>query len=360
MCSMARDEDEGAMTMDETVPTLDSARSRRTFGARVVALVLAIVVLTGIGASLAWAKTRPAPVGTGVVVIETALIDGHAAGTGMVLTSSGEVLTNNHVIRGANTIRIVLPGTGRSYSAKVLGYSVTKDVAVLKANGASSLKTVSLGNSSTVRLGQSVTATGNAGGTGRLTISAGRVTALAQAITVGDESGSQRLTGLIRANSELQPGDSGGPLLNAARKVVGMNTAASVGYVFRSTRGGNGYAIPINTAIAVVKQIEAGKGSATVHVGPTAFLGVSIASDGTTGGSGALIAGVLPGGAAAGAGLTAGDVITSIGGRAVSSSSTLRSAILLQQPGDRVSVTYVDVTGATGSATVTLGSGPPQ
>jgi S1-C subfamily serine protease len=348
------------MTTEGTVPTRNRARSRRSFRTRVVALVLAIVVLTGIGASLAWAKNRPAPVGTGVVVIETALTDGQAAGTGMVLTSSGEVLTNNHVIRGANTIRIVLPGTGRSYSAKVLGYSVTRDVAVLKANGASNLKSVSLGNSSTVRVGQSVTATGNAGGTGRLTSSSGTVTALAQAITVGDESGSQRLTGLIRASSELQPGDSGGPLFTAAHKVVGMNTAASVGYVYRSSNGGNGYAIPINTAIVVAKQIEAGKGAASVHVGPTAFLGVSIASDGATGGSGALIAGVLPGGAAAGAGLAAGDVITSIGGRAVSSSSTLRSALLLQKPGARLSVTYVDVTGATGSTTVTLGSGPPQ
>jgi len=325
-----------------------------------VALVLAIVVLTGIGASLAWAKTRPAPAGTGVVVIETSLTDGKAAGTGMVLTSSGEVLTNNHVIRGANTIRIVLPGTGRSYSAKVLGYSVSKDVAVLKANGASNLKRVSLGNSSTLRVGQSVTATGNAGGTGRLTSSSGAVTALGRAITVGDESENQRLTGLIQASSELQPGDSGGPLFNAARKVVGMNTAASVGFAFRGTRGGNGYAIPINTAIVVAKQIEAGKGSATVHVGPTAFLGISVASDGATGGSGALIAGVLPGGAAAAAGLTEGDVITGIDGRAISSSSTLRSALLLQKPGARISVTYVDTTGAGGSVTVTLGSGPPQ
>jgi len=325
-----------------------------------VALVLAIVVLTGLGASLGWAKTRPAPVGTGVVVIETALTDGKGAGTGMVLTSSGEVLTNNHVIRGGNTIRIVLPGTARSYSAKVLGYSVTKDVALLKANGASNLKTVSLGNSSTVQVGQSVTATGNAGGTGSLTSSSGNVTALAQAITVGDESGNQRLTGLIRASSALQPGDSGGPLFNAARKVVGMNTAASVGYAFRGTRGGNGYAIPINAAIVVAKQIRAGKGSVTVHVGPTPFLGISVASDGATGGSGALIAGVLPGGAAAGAGLTAGDVITAIDGRAVTSSSTLRSALLLQKPGARVSVTYVDGTGATASTTVTLGSGPPQ
>ena len=346
--------------MKKTAQAREGSVKPQGFRTRLVALVLAVVVLTGIGASFAWAKTRPAPLGTGVVVIETSLTDGKAAGTGMVLTSSGEVLTNNHVIRGANTIRVVLPGTGRSYSAKVLGYSVSKDVALLKASGASNLKRVSLGNSSTLRVGHSVTATGNAGGTGRLTSSSGSVTALGRTITVGDESDNQRLTGLIQASSELQPGDSGGPLFNAARKVVGMNTAASVGFVFRGTRSGDGYAIPINAAIVIAKQIEAGKGSATVHVGPTAFLGISVASNSSTGGSGALIAGVLPDGAAASAGLSAGDVITSIGGRAVSSSSTLRSAILLQKPGARVAVTYVDTTGASGTVTVTLGSGPPQ
>ena len=125
--------------MEETVSTRDAV-ARRSLATRLVALVVAIVVLTGIGASFAWAKTRPAPVGTGVVVVETSLIDGRGAGAGMVLTSAGEVLTNNHVIRGATSIRIVLPGTGRSYEAKVLGYSVSKDVAVIKANGASILQ----------------------------------------------------------------------------------------------------------------------------------------------------------------------------------------------------------------------------
>jgi S1-C subfamily serine protease len=261
------------------------------------------------------------------------------------------------VIRGATSIRIVLPGTGRSYKAKVLGYSVSKDVAVIKANGASSLRTVSLGNSAALRVGQTVKATGNAGGTGTLTTSAGRVTALGRTITVGDDRDSQRLTGLIEASSELEPGDSGGPLFNTAHKVVGMNTAASVGYVVRGSRGADGYAIPINTAIVIAKQIEAGKSSATVHVGPTAFLGISVASSDA---SGALIAAVLPGGGAAAAGLTAGDMITSIGGQAVSSPDTLRSALLLEKPGARVSVTYEDTTGVSGTATVTLGSGPPQ
>ena len=348
--------------MNEMRP-LDTAREQqvRTFRTRLVPLVAAIVVLTGIGASLAWAKTRPAPLGTGVVVVETTVGDaGRAEGTGMVLTSSGEVLTNNHVIRGATTIRVVLPRTGRRYSAKVLGYSVSKDVALLKLNGASHLKTVSLGNSSTVRVGQAVTATGNAGGSGTLTSSSGRVTALGRAITVSDEAGGgQRLTGLIEASSELEPGDSGGPLFNSAHKVIGMNTAASVGYVFRGSRSADGYAIPINTAVALAKQIEAGTGSATVHVGATAFLGISVAGDDVSG-SGAVIAGVVPGGAAAAAGLTAGDVITAIDGHAVSSSAGLRALLLQEKPGARVSVTYVGTSGASGSVTVTLAGGPPQ
>jgi S1-C subfamily serine protease len=325
-------------------------------------LVAAIVVLAGIGASLAWAQTGPAPIGTGVVVIETSLAgEGQAEGTGMVLTSSGRVLTNNHVIRGATTIKIVVPGTGRSYTANVLGYSVSNDVAVLRARGASNLKTVSLGNSSTVRVGQAVKATGNAGGRGTLTSSTGRITGVARTITVSDEDGGgQRLTGLIETSSELEPGDSGGPLFDAARRVIGMNTAATVGYAFRGTRGADGYAIPINRAAAIAKQIVAGKTSPAVHVGDTAFLGVSVGSDDTRS-SRAVIAGVVRGSAADTAGLAAGDVITSLGGHAISSPAELRSAILRAKPGARMSVTYVDATtGAGESVTVTLGSGPPQ
>ena len=349
--------------MEEMRTTPAEQRDKtRSFRTRLVMLVVAIVVLTGTGVSFAWAKTRPAPIGNGVVVIETELGGaGQGEGTGMVLTSSGEVLTNNHVIRGSTTIKIVVPGTGRSHTAKVLGYSVSKDVALVKATGASNLKTVSLGNSSTVRVGQRVTATGNAGGSGTLTSSSGRITALARTITVSDNDGvGQRLTGLVETSAELEPGDSGGPLFDAAHKVIGMNTAASVGYVFRGSRDADGYAIPVNTAITIAKQIEAGKGSATVHVGATAFLGVSVASDDIVG-SGAVIAGVVQGGAASAAGLAPGDIITSVDGHPVSSSARLRSVLLLEKPGARVSVTHLDVTtGASRSVFVKLGSGPPQ
>lgn len=343
-------------------PDGERNRQLRTARKRLLLLAVTLLVLAGIGARLAVAAPPPARLGTGVVIIETSLAgEGQAEGTGMVLTSSGRVLTNNHVIRGATTVRVVLPGTGRSYTANVLGYSISKDVAVLRARGVSNLKTVSLGNSSTVRVGHIVKATGNAGGRGSLTSSTGRVTALRRAITVSDEDGGgQRLTGLIETSSKLEPGDSGGPLFDIGGKVIGMNTAATVGYAFRGNRAADGYAIPINAALAIVKQIVARRASATVHVGDTPFLGVSIGAQ-DSGGAGALVAGVVPGSAADAAGLAAGDLITKLDGRAVSSPATLRSAILRAGPGATVSLTYVDgTTGATESATVRLTSGPPQ
>ncbi|HEY7692429.1 MAG TPA: trypsin-like peptidase domain-containing protein [Gaiellaceae bacterium] len=327
---------------------------------RIVALAVAGILAAALGAGLAFARPTAAPIGSGVAVIETNLgyQGGAAAGTGIVLTKSGEVLTNNHVIRGATQVRIVLPGTGRSYSAKVLGYSVTNDVALLQASGASNLKTSTLDTSTRLATGQTVTALGNAGGTGSFTSSTGQITGLGRSITVGDEQGgSQRLSGLIETNAHLQPGDSGGPLLNKARKVIGMNTAASTGSEFGfASAQSDGYAIPIRKARTIASQIEAGKSSATVHIGGTAFLGVEI----DTSYGGALIAGVLTGGPADAAGLVEGDVITAIDGQAVSTPNAIASLLLSEKPGQHVTVSFVDQSGVAGTASVVLGSGPPQ
>jgi S1-C subfamily serine protease len=306
---------------------------------------------------------RSTAIGTGVVVIDTNLAyqNGEAAGTGMVLTSSGEILTNNHVIRGATTIKIVVPGTSHTYAARVVGYDVSADVAVLQARGAGNLKTVSLGNSSAIKVGQTVSATGNAGGTGTLSTTSGEITGIARAITVSDDQGgTESLSGLIETNSQLEPGDSGGPLLNAAGKVIGMDTAASVGYGrFQETASTDAYAIPINSALAIAQKIEAGNASATVHVGTTAFLGVDVASNGS-GSPGAIIAAVVSGGPAANAGLAAGDVIASIDGHAISSPAALGTTLLGEKAGARISATYVATTGASQTTTITLASGPPQ
>lgn len=332
--------------------------------ARLAAAIVAALLVALSAAGVALAKTRSsASVGTGVAVVETELAyeNGEAAGTGIVLTSSGEILTNNHVIRGATSITVIIPGTGRSFTAKVVGYDVTDDVAVLKATGASNLTTATLGNSAAVKLGQSVRAVGNAGGTGSLSTATGTVTALRRAITVSDDQGgSARLTGLIETNAALQSGDSGGPLY-AAGKVIGVNTAATVGYGPREISSTGGYAIPINKAIGIVRRIESGTSTAKVHVGSTAFLGVTVgSSDYTDTAVGAVVAGVLSGGPAAAAGITPGDVITSFGGTRVTSPSKLTSLVLARKPGARVSLTYVDRAGASHTVTVRLASGPPQ
>jgi S1-C subfamily serine protease len=336
--------------------------SLRRFHTRIVLAALVAVVAAAIAAGLALATTRSAPIGTGVVVIDTNLgyQDGQAAGTGMVLTSSGVVLTNNHVIRDATAIRVVVPTTGRSFTAKVVGYDASDDVAVLQASDASNLKTINLGDSATLNAGQSVKALGNAGGIGLLRAASGTVTGVDRAITVSDDQGgSESLTGMIETNAAVQPGDSGGPLMDAAGQVVGMDTAAAVGKGFEQAATSDGYAIPINKAMSIALQIMRGNASATIHVGGTAFLGVEVEQN-SYGGSGAVITSVVPGSPAAAAGLTSGDLITSLGGHAVSSPAGLTTIIMTQKPDALISATYLDREGATQTANVALVGGPPR
>jgi S1-C subfamily serine protease len=328
-----------------------------------LALLLATaIVATAVGVGRA-NSASVASLSAGVVDIETRLgyQGGGAAGTGMVLTSSGIVVTNNHVIRGATTVRVVIPSSGRVYTARVLGYSLASDVAVLQLSGASGLQTITAGNSAKLRIGQSVTALGNAGGTGKLTSALGSISGLRKTITASDgQNGAEQLTGLIETTADLQPGDSGGPLFDSAHRVIGMNTAASAGFVLRSAVS-DSYAIPINRARVIVSQIRAGRSSATVHVGATPFLGVQLQDTGGIGGeSGILIAGVLAGSPADRAGLAQGDVIDAVDGQAVGSLSSVSTLLLRKSPGDTVRLSYTDPTGAQQTVTVTLGSGPPQ
>jgi S1-C subfamily serine protease len=335
-----------------------------TLTAAVMLLAWVLVLGGGTGARAASSAAGPT---TGVVDVNTTLgyERGSAAGTGIVLTSSGEVLTNNHVIRGATSIRVVVPATGRSYTAFVAGYSLTADIALLKLSNASGLKTATIGNSAGVELGDRVKAVGNAGGRGGVpVVTAGSITALHRSITVGDDhGGAARLTDLIGTSASLEPGDSGGPLLDASGRVIGVDAAAETGFTFDRGATGGGYAIPINRAIAVVKTIEAGHSTATVHVGPTSFLGVNVAQSdrfGDAPAAGALVSGVLSGSPADRAGIAAGDVITSVAGRKVTSPPSLVAALLHTKPGAPVRVGWVDRLGAVHSATVRPLAGPPQ
>jgi S1-C subfamily serine protease len=231
-----------------------------------------------------------------------------------------------------------------------------------------------------------VTALGNAGGKGGTpSVASGAVTALGQSITASDEGSgvSEHLTGLIQTNADIQPGDSGGALVNSHGQVIGMNTAASTGFQFQGQSSSQGsqeqaYAIPIDSALTTAKQIEAGNGSSTVHIGATAFLGIATsgsdssgasgfggfggqgaASNGSSGsGTGVTIAGAVSGSPAASAGLTQGDTITAVGGQSVSSASDIQQVLVKYHPGDKIAVSWQDASGQSHSTTVTLTSGP--
>jgi S1-C subfamily serine protease len=291
-----------------------------------------------------------------VGVVDIVTVDGYqgaeAAGTGLVLTSSGEILTNNHVIDGATKIQVRVVSTGKTYTAHVVGDAPTKDVAVLQLVGASGLATAHLDTTATVTKGESVVGVGNAGGVGGTPSAArGTVVATGRTITASsdDGSGAEKLTNMIVTNAPIQAGDSGGPLYDSANEVIGIDTAASSG-----TGATRGFAIPIARAVTVASEIEAGDASATIHLGYPAFLGVALAQ--STGRP--VVAHVYAGSPAAKAGLAAGDVITAIDGTAVATYAQLHAQVAAHSPGQSVQVTYTDASGASQAVTVTLIAGP--
>ena len=284
---------------------------------------------------------------------------GTAAGTGMVLTSTGAILTNNHVIDGATRISVQIGGTGRSYAATIVGTDVAEDVAVIQLQGAAGLKVAPFGDSGKVMIGDRVVSLGNAlGRAGPPSVSQGFVVGLGRDITATDPTAgtAENLSGLIQTSAALQPGDSGGPLVSSAGQVIGMDTAASSRVRFNAGSG-VGFAIPIDHALQVVAQIRAGGGTvqSPSPVAQRGYLGVEIQQQGTPG---AYVAGVVAGGPADAAGIQAGDTIVAIGGTAITSSSSLTSVLSGHHPGDSVRVTWVDGLGGRHTATVQLQAAP--
>jgi S1-C subfamily serine protease len=296
-----------------------------------------------------------------------------AAGTGIVIGSNGLVLTNNHVIRGATSVIVTDLGTKRSYHGTVAGYDVAADVALVRLSAASHLQTAPLGSSKHLAKGTPVLAIGNACGLGGTpSVSVGTVTALGQSIVASDQLlGAERLHGLIQTDAKLQPGDSGGSLVaESSGKVIGVDTAGASGFSLQSSAT-QGYAVPIDAALAIARDIERGHASASVHVGPTAFLGVEVSSSagggpsGTSGGdnrngNGVFVVAVVPGAPAARAGIASGDTILAIGGRAVTSPAQITDALLAKKPRQKLQMRYAGPDGAAHTANVALVTGPAQ
>jgi len=339
----------------------------------------------------------------GLVLINTTLQYNSevAAGTGMVVNADGLVLTNNHVIEDSTKITATVTSTGKTYPARVVGYDQTGDVALIQLQNASGLTTVPIGNSSSVKAGEAVVAMGNAEGQGHITATPGHVTALNQTITASDEAGSttsETLYGTIQTNADIVPGDSGGPLASTAG-VIGMDTAGNDSGDQQGPAAG--FAIPINAALSVARQIAVGHASSVITVGYPPFLGVFVgagsSSDPRTqaqqqeqqqnGGSdgsgstqecyssnadltipsviapvrsGTLIDGTICGSPAASARLTGGAVITAVNGQAVGSPDDFARIMTRFHPGDTISVTWVSPSGQRTTSSVHLTAGPPQ
>ncbi|MGO9101414.1 MAG: S1C family serine protease [Mycobacterium sp.] len=338
----------------------------------------------------------------GLVIINTTLqYDSEAAaGTGMVVNADGLVLTNNHVIENSTKITATVISTGKTYQARVIGYDQTGDVALIQLQNASGLKTVPIGNSSSAKAGEAVVAMGNAEGQGAVTATAGHITALNQTITASDEAGStstETLYGTIQTNANIVPGDSGGPLASSAG-VIGMDTA---GNDPSDQEPAAGFAIPINTALSVARQIAAGHASSVITIGYPPFMGIFVGSgsssnpqtqaqqqqdqqNGGSGGSGStsgcytsnadltvpsaiapvnsgtLIDGTICGSPAASVGMTGGAVITAVNGQAVGSPDGFAKIMTQFHPGDTISVTWVSPSGQRTTSSLHLTAGPPQ
>lgn len=279
----------------------------------------------------------------------------YGTGTGIVVDSSGVVLTNFHVVQGANRINATV--SGGSYPAQLLGYDRKHDIAVLQLQGASGLPTASIGDSGALSVGAPVVALGNANGSdAALTRETGTVTAFGRTVNAEDSltGSSEQVTDLIEIAAPVRAGDSGGPVVDSSGRVVGMTTAASVN--FRMGPGGKGFAIPINSAMSVANQIRSQSPSESVHIGPPTLLGVGVRTAANRG-PGVIVQDVLRGGPADAAGMKAGDVLIDLDGTRLDSATTLTYVLDRHYPGDVVNLMWIDRAGTqrTGKATLTPG-----
>jgi putative serine protease PepD len=296
-----------------------------------------------------------------VVSIQVSGPSGSGEGSGIVLSSDGEILTNDHVVAPATqggALRVTFSNGGTA-DARVVGTDPATDLAVIRAEGVTDLTPARLGSSADLAPGEEVVAIGSPLGLSG-TVTSGIVSALERPVRTGGQAatGENQSTVIdaIQTDAAINPGNSGGALVDMQGQVVGVNSAiATLGGGSGQTGSiGLGFSIPIDQAKAIAEQLIA-SGSAE-H----ALLGVSVGDAGTTGQSagaagGAAIASVQDGSSADSAGLRQGDVVTKVDDRAVDSADGLIAAIRSYRPGDQVTLTYVRG-GSTRTAQVTLGS----
>ncbi len=348
----------------------------------------------------------------GIVIINTTLqySSERAAGTGMVINAGdGLVLTNNHVIENATKITATVAATGQNFLAKVVGYDVTGDIALIQLQNPSGLHKVPIGDSGKVRTGAPVTALGNAGGQSAIVPAAGHITGVNRTITASDQGGtvkSETLHGMLQTDAAIVSGDSGGPLVNSGGQVIGMDTAGNDVSFPDQQQQAAGFAIPINTALSIARQIAAGHASSIISIGYPPFIGIYVGQGSSSdprqqaaaqqqqnngfgngfgngngsGGSqscytndsnlpvpstiapvnsGTLVVGTICSSPAATAGLSAGSVVTGVNGQAVGAPQSLHSKLAKFRPGDTVSLTWVTPSGQRKTGNMTLTAGPP-
>jgi S1-C subfamily serine protease len=297
-----------------------------------------------------------------------------AAGTGMILTSTGEVLTNNHVVTGASSVTATLFGQTKSLPAHVIGTDPSRDLALVQIDNVNNLPTVSLGNSGQTQVGDDVLAIGNALAlSGGPSVTQGIVSAENRSLSTQDDNGkTENLSGLLQTDAAINPGNSGGPLVNAQAQVIGMNTAVAASSQGNAPTQNIGFAIAIDSVKPQLASLQQGGsgGPGATSPAPTpaankAYMGVSVQSvtptlqqqDHLTPSAGALVGTVQAGSPADQGGLKANDVIVSLNGTPISTATDLTTALHPLNPGDVVKVGIYRGT-AQQTVSVTLGTNP--
>jgi S1-C subfamily serine protease len=356
---------EALKTVDSSVGSACVSRSRTLKVGAVVPVVLVAMLVAACGeqrvpsASVAAPPTAVSSVDTGAANLQNAFVavvervrssvvqvqTNVGLGSGIVFDDKGDVVTNNHVVSGATTIRITT-AEGKTQTASLIGAFPVGDLAVIRAPGP--LRPATFADSSTLKVGMIVLAVGNPLGL-QSSVTEGIVSAVDRTVS---ESGAITLPDMVQTSAAINPGNSGGALVDLAGNVVGIPTLAAVDPILGAANG-IGFAIPSNTVNDIANQIIANGHVVNSH---RAYLGIrtSTVVNSTNIPVGVLVASVAPGGPAEKSGLTTGDIIIDLGGTTIRTTTDLSAALADLQPGKVVTITVVTSAGVQETVTATV------